>query len=78
MVGVVSNQDVVPAGQRILNGPGDSDVEWHILLDRLYRTEWHHRTLANQVLSDHDDTHSGAARWCNVESCRLASAYLHR
>lgn len=61
-----------------MNGPGESDVEWHMLLNRLYRTERCHRALVNQVLHDHDDSHSGAARWCNVESCRLAAASIHR
>lgn len=61
-----------------MNGRGENDVEWHTLLDHLYRIEWCHRALANQVLRDHDDTHSGAARWCDVESCRLAAADIRR
>ena len=49
---------------------------WHELLNRVHRAERDRDRLLLQVLHDHEDMHTGNARWCLSPACRIAAAHV--
>lgn len=48
---------------------GDESAQWHELLSRAVRAERSCDVLLDAIRSGHEEHHSEAFRWCQVEPC---------
>ncbi|RKT69359.1 hypothetical protein DFJ66_2578 [Saccharothrix variisporea] len=57
---------------------GDESAQWHDLLSRVVRAEHSCDVLLDAIRNVHEEHHSGAFRWCLVESCSVAEELRRR
>lgn len=51
----------------------DIDQQWHRVLSERNRLRDDLEALIDALRRHHDDSHPGAARWCDAAPCRLLS-----
>jgi hypothetical protein len=62
----------VTKGQKVNLADVNDNADWQHLLNRATRAERDCYTLIDQVLRNHEERHTGNARWCSSRACRLA------